>query len=72
MIEDKILKIIRLQLKDQNVTLKDDLTFAPCDSLDLIEIIMKVEEKFGIEINDDQFTEFDCGNDLVKIVEREL
>ena len=53
---DKVIEIIALKLKIDKNTIKsssklDDLG---ADSLDMVEIIMKLEETFGIEIDDAQ------------------
>ena len=51
----KVVAIVASKLKiDANdVTEKATLEDLGADSLDLVEIIMKLEEEFGIEINDE-------------------
>ena len=39
------------------------------DSLDAVEIIMAIEEEFGIEIPDEDAEKFQTVNDLVKYVD---
>lgn len=72
MIFDKIKDIIIDQLQveesdvDMDTNLMKDLS---ADSLDAVEIIMAIEEEFGIEIPDDDAENFQTVADLVKYVE---
>ena len=40
------------------------------DSLDTVELLMAVEEEFGIEISDDQFEKIVTVGQLVKFLEK--
>lgn len=72
MIFDKIKDIIIDQLQveesavDMDTNLMKDLS---ADSLDAVEIIMAIEEEFGIEIPDEDAENFQTVADLVKYVE---
>ena len=72
MIFDKIKDIIIDQLQveesdvDMDTNLMKDLS---ADSLDAVEIIMGLEEEFGIEIPDEDAENFQTVADLVKYVE---
>ena len=69
---DKIKDIIIEQLQveesdvDMDTNLMKDLS---ADSLDAVEIIMAIEEEFGIEIPDEDAENFQTVADLVKYVE---
>lgn len=54
--EQKVIQIIADTLSIEKATIKPDSTFEKlgADSLDMFEIIMKFEEEFGIEIDDDE------------------
>lgn len=43
----------KLAIDKQRITKESTLADLGADSLDLVEIIMKMEEQFGIEINDE-------------------
>ena len=43
-----------LGIEAANITLNSSFEQLGADSLDLLEIIMKIEEVFGIEINDEE------------------
>ena len=51
----KIAKIIAEKLKIDTADVKEEATLEDlgADSLDMVEIVMKLEEEFGIEINDE-------------------
>ncbi len=72
MVFEEIKKIIVDQLEadesliTENTHLMKDLE---ADSLDAVEIIMAIEEKYGIEIPDDEAEKFQRVSDLVKYVE---
>lgn len=52
---EKVVAIIADKLKIDKKTINEESTLLDlgADSLDLVEIIMKLEEQFGIEINDE-------------------
>ena len=55
-VQDKVKKIIVDQLGVSEDEIKPEATFVEdlgADSLDLTELIMAIEEEFGIEIDDD-------------------
>lgn len=51
----KIVDIVasKLDVDKASITMESTFTDLGADSLDLLEIILKLEEQFGIEINDD-------------------
>ena len=72
MVFDKIKEIIvdELGIDESKVTLesrfKEDLG---ADSLDAVEIIMQVEEEFGVEITEDVIQNMKVLGDIVKYIE---
>lgn len=72
MIFDKIKDIIidQLQVEESDVELETNLMKdLSADSLDAVEIIMAIEEEFGIEIPDEDAENIQTVGDLVKYVE---
>jgi acyl carrier protein len=51
----KIIDIVASKLEIDKKTITTDATFQDlgADSLDLLEIIMRLEEQFGLEVNDE-------------------
>lgn len=72
MIFDKIKDIIidQLQVEESDVAMDTNLMKdLSADSLDAVEIIMAIEEEFGIEIPDEDAENIQTVGDLVKYVE---
>ncbi|MDR5658294.1 acyl carrier protein [Serpentinicella sp. ANB-PHB4] len=74
MVFEKVLKIIGEQLGLDNLeevtpktSLVEDLE---ADSLDAVEIIMAIEDEFGVEIPDEQAENFKNIGDIVKYIEQ--
>lgn len=67
---DKVVGIIATKLSIDPGTIKDDATLQDigADSLDLVEIIMKLEELFGIEVDDAKAESFKNVHDVVDYV----
>ncbi|MBR4411328.1 MAG: acyl carrier protein [Firmicutes bacterium] len=69
---DKIKDIIieQLQVEEADVNMDTNLMKdLSADSLDAVEIIMAIEDTFGIEIPDEDAEKFQTVEDLVKYVE---
>ena len=72
MIFDKIKDIIidQLQVEESDVAMDTNLMKdLSADSLDAVEIIMALEDEFGIEIPDEDAENIQTVGDLVKYVE---
>ena len=73
MVLEKLSKIIADQLGmeqskiTQDTSLKDDLQ---ADSLDIVEIIMSIEDEFGIQVDDDDALAFKTVGDVVEYIEK--
>lgn len=74
MVFDKIKDIIieQLSVDESMVTPETNLMKdLEADSLDAVEIIMAIEEEFGIEIPDEDAEKFQLVGDLVRYVEEQ-
>lgn len=72
MVFDKIKAIIvdQLNIDPEEVTLDVSITKdLEADSLDAVEIIMGIEDEYGIEIPDEEAEGFQTIGDIVKYVE---
>ena len=72
MIFDKIKDIIieQLQVEESDISMETNLMKdLSADSLDAVEIIMAIEEEYGIEIPDEDAENFQTVGDLVEYVE---
>ncbi|WP_300464386.1 acyl carrier protein [Desulfobacula sp.] len=64
-----IIKIIGKELDVSPRSIKDHTSIQEdlgADSLDVINIVMSIENKFNIEIDEDTLTEFNTVGDIVK------
>jgi acyl carrier protein len=66
----KIVDLIVKELKIEPSMVKVDVPFQDLgvDSLDMVQIIMKCEEQFGLEIPDDKAETFHTINDVVNYI----
>ena len=72
MIFDKIKDIIidQLQVEESDVNMDTNLMKdLSADSLDAVEIIMAIEDEYGIEIHDEEAEKIQTVGDLVRYVE---
>ncbi|MCI5594509.1 MAG: acyl carrier protein [Clostridia bacterium] len=75
MVFEKVREIIveQLNVDESDVTMDTHLMKdLEADSLDAVEIIMAIEDEYGIEIPDEDAEKFQSVSDLVKFVEANL
>ena len=71
-VEEKVKKIVAEQLGVDIAEIKPSSSFIEdlgADSLDTVELVMALEEEFGIEIPDDQAEKIICVGDAIKYIE---
>lgn len=61
-------KKVKVDTLDPNMELKS----LGLDSLDLVELIMDIEENFGIEFNNEEMMEFKTVADVLNSIEKKL
>lgn len=69
---DRVVEMIREQLsvEDKEITMETSLMKdLEADSLDAVEIIMALEDEFGLEIPDTEAEKFKSIGDIVKYIE---
>jgi len=72
-IEDRVVEIVVEQLdvtKDEcapEASFMDDLG---ADSLDIVELIMAMEENFGVEISDDELVQIKTIQDVIDFIKK--
>ena len=70
-ITETVINIIREQLSlDENSALTESTHFTDldADSLDVVEIVMAIEDEFGIEISDEAVESVRTVGDVVKVI----
>ncbi len=69
---DKVTKLLAEQLNVDAKTIKPTSKIVEdlgADSLDMIEMLMALEDNFGISVPDDQVSSLKTVNDIVKFIE---
>ena len=72
---EKVKKIIEEQLMVEESEVTMDASFVDdlgADSLDVVEMIMEIEDEFGIEIPDEDAEKLVTVGDAIKYLERRL
>jgi acyl carrier protein len=69
-LEEKLIDIVKKQLTIKNSSINLDSKFKDinADSLDIVEIALKVEDEFNIEIPEDNAENIETIRDVVEIV----
>ena len=69
---EKMREIIAEQLNCETDTIKEETAFKEdlgADSLDLFELVMALEDEYGIEIPDEEAENFKCIGDICSFIE---
>ncbi len=71
-VRNKVIEIIREQLGQDKDTITDETHFINdlgADSLDTVELVMELEDEFGISISDEEAEKIQTVGDAVKYIE---
>ena len=72
MVFERIREIIcdQLDLDEDKVTMDSDIMEDfEADSLDVVDLVMSIEDEFGLEVPDDQIENFRTVGDVVRYIE---
>ena len=72
MVFERIREIIcdQLDLEEDNGTMDSDIMEDfEADSLDVVDLVMSIEDEFGLEVPDDQIENFRTVGDVVRYIE---
>ena len=72
MVFERIREIIcdQLDLEEDKVTMDSDIMEDfEADSLDVVDLVMSIEDEFGLEVPDDQIENFRTVCDVVRYIE---
>ena len=71
-VRDKVIEIIREQLGQDKDAITDETHFINdlgADSLDTVELVMELEDEFGISISDEEAEKIQTVGDAIKYIE---
>lgn len=68
---EKICEVIRNRFEIENINLSEDTTFDEinADSIDLVDLVMELEDEFGIEIKDEAFEDIKTVGNLSALID---
>lgn len=68
-IQEQVLEGLKKVVNGKEVSLESNLKELGLDSLDVVDMLMDLEEKFGIEFENDEMMSFTIVNDIVVAIE---
>ena len=68
-IQEHVLEGLKKVVNGKEVTLESNLKELGLDSLDVVDMLMDLEEKFGIEFDNEEMMAFAVVNDIVVAIE---
>ncbi|MEG1781778.1 MAG: acyl carrier protein [Oscillospiraceae bacterium] len=75
MVFEKLKKIIseQLEISEDKITIESNLIDDfDADSLDLVDIVMSIEDVFGVEVPEDDIENIKFVGDVVKFIEEKM
>ncbi|MDL2219885.1 acyl carrier protein [Ruminococcaceae bacterium OttesenSCG-928-O06] len=72
MVFERIRQILmdQLDLEEDKITLESDIIDdLEADSLDVVDLVMTIEDEYGLEVPDDQIENFRTVGDVVRYIE---
>ena len=69
-IQEQVLEGLKKVVNGKEDTLESNLKELGLDSLDVVDMLMDLEEKFGIEFENEEMMAFQVVNDIVKAIEK--
>lgn len=68
-IQEQVLEGLKKVVNGKEVSLDSNLKELGLDSLDVVDMLMDLEEKFGIEFENDEMMAFNVVSDIVTAIE---
>ncbi len=69
---EEIKNMFAEKVKVDNINPNMELKALGLDSLDLVELIMDIEEKYGVEFSNEELMSFKTVEDVLKSIEKKL
>ena len=71
-IREEVAKVLSKRVDVSGLKEDDDLSALGLDSLDLVEVMLEIEEVFGIEFDSDEIGECKKLKDVLVLIEKKL
>lgn len=75
MVFERIRQILcdQLDLEEEKVTMESDIMEdLEADSLDVVDLVMTIEDEYGMEVPDDQIEKFRTVGDIVRFIDENM
>lgn len=71
MIRDELIELVKenLDINEDEIDFEKEITAYDVDSIDMLDFIMAIEDKYDIEFSDDELDEIEKFSDLVSLIE---
>ena len=69
-IQEQVLEGLKKVVNGKEVSLESNLKELGLDSLDVVDMLMDLEEKFGIEFENEEMMAFQVVSDIVTAIEK--
>ena len=71
MIRDELIELVKenLDINEDEIDFEKEITEYDIDSIDMLDFIMAIEDKYDIEFSDDELDEIEKFSDLVSLIE---
>ena len=71
MLRDELIELVKenLDINEDEIDFEKEITAYDIDSIDMLDFIMAIEDKYDIEFSDDELDEIEKFSDVVSLIE---
>lgn len=71
MIREELIELVKenLDINEDEIDFEKEITAYDIDSIDMLDFIMAIEDKYDIEFSDDELDEIEKFSDLISLIE---
>lgn len=71
MIRDELIELVKenLDINADEIDFEKEITAYDIDSIDMLDFIMAIEDKYDIEFSDDELDEIEKFSDVISLIE---
>lgn len=71
MIRDELIELVKenLDINEDEIDFEKEITEYDIDSIDMLDFIMAIEDKYDIEFSDDELDEIEKFSDVISLIE---
>ena len=71
MIREELIELVKenLDINEDEINFEKEITEYDIDSIDMLDFIMAIEDKYDIEFSDDELDEIEKFSDVISLIE---